>query len=63
MGVSRYSRYWTTQRNGLTPCEAYQKLLEEEDADYLVYLHDDVTVHDPDWGKAAVSHFQRIPTV
>ena len=37
--------------NLLTPCQAYQKLLDDSDPmiDVLIYVHDDVTIHDPDW--------------
>ena len=36
--------------NHLTPCEAYQKILENNPGeDVIVYCHDDVTVHDPQW--------------
>lgn len=35
--------------NLMTPCEAYQKALDQTDADILVMIHDDVTIHDPEW--------------
>lgn len=35
--------------NRFTPCEAYQELLEGSDQDVLIYLHDDVTIHDTEW--------------
>jgi hypothetical protein len=35
--------------NLLTPCQAYQCILEQSSADVIVYSHDDVIVHDPDW--------------
>lgn len=36
--------------NKLTPCEAYQSLFERyHSVDVLVYVHDDVTIHDEDW--------------
>jgi hypothetical protein len=55
--LSKHIRILDNQRNGLTPCLAYQKLLEEEDADFLIYLHDDVTIHDPDWGVKLLCPF------
>jgi len=42
-------RFFDNTRNERTPCQAYQELLETSEADVIVYLHDDVTVHDPDW--------------
>ena len=47
--------------NLLTPCQAYQKLLEDVDSDYLLYLHDDVTIHDPSWVSALLSTFRKHP--
>lgn len=45
--------------NALTPCEAYQTILiGEEDIDCLVYFHDDVTVHDPQWVVKLLSPFK-----
>lgn len=35
--------------NEFSPCEAYQKLLLDSPADVILYSHDDVTIHDPDW--------------
>lgn len=35
--------------NRMTPCDAYQGLMVRTSADILIYAHDDVTVHDPDW--------------
>lgn len=56
-GLGRYARIFDNSDNKLSPCEAYQKLLEEEESDYLVYLHDDVAVHDPDWEVKLLSVF------
>lgn len=35
--------------NLLTPCQAYQQALNACQSDILIYVHDDVTIHDPDW--------------
>ena len=32
-----------------SPCTAYQRLYDVSDGDVLVYLHDDVTIHDSNW--------------
>ena len=43
------SRVYDNHRNERTPCDAYQLLLQLAIADVIVYLHDDLTVHDPEW--------------
>ena len=35
--------------NEKSPCECYQIALEMCDSDVLIYLHSDVTIHDPEW--------------
>jgi hypothetical protein len=35
--------------NSVSPCEAYQLLLNWHKSDIIVYLHDDLTIHDPGW--------------
>jgi hypothetical protein len=35
--------------NRLTPCQAYQQLLDRSRGDIQVLCHDDVTIHDPEW--------------
>lgn len=48
-------RQYINRNNELTPCQAYQQLLEVSNydsryiPDILIYTHDDVTVHDADW--------------
>ena len=37
------------RNNESSPTDCYAALLEASDADVLVYLHDDVTVHDSNW--------------
>lgn len=43
--------------NGISPCEAYERLLVRSKADLLVYLHDDVTIHDLNWVRRIVRLF------
>ena len=47
--------------NSRTPCQAYQFLLDSVPSDILVYCHDDVTVHDPDWVGRMVQVFESKP--
>lgn len=35
--------------NEVSPCAVYQRILQEETCDILVYLHSDLTIHDPTW--------------
>lgn len=35
--------------NSRTPCQCYQELLETSTKDVLIYLHDDVSLHDSNW--------------
>lgn len=35
--------------NKLSPCQAYQKLLESSKSEVLIYIHDDVTIHYEKW--------------
>lgn len=49
--------------NLFTPCEAYQQLFEARDPgieeDILIYVHDDVTIHDADWLDRVLEPFAR----
>lgn len=44
--------------NANTPCQCYQKMLELTDADILVYMHADVTIHDADWLERLTALFE-----
>jgi hypothetical protein len=43
--------------NRLSPCQAYQQALESSESDVLVYVHDDVTIHDPNWLQEVLCTF------
>ena len=45
--------------NSVSPCEAYQLLLNWHKSDIIVYLHDDLTIHDPDWLPRLLEPFSR----
>lgn len=49
------------QDNRRTPCQAYQQALDmtNTDVSVLIYVHDDVTVHDPDWMDRIIGAFKR----
>ena len=49
--------------NKLTPCQAYQAVLEMCDTDILIMGHDDVTVHDPEWCRRILRIFAYQPEV
>lgn len=63
MGPIRLSNAYDNRENRVSPCAAYQRLLEESRADILVLIHDDVTIHDPDWLARVLQLFERAETV
>lgn len=42
-------RWYDNRANLVTPCVAYQSLLDATNADILVTCHDDLTIHNPEW--------------
>ncbi len=44
--------------NLITPCEAYQMALNHTRADILIMLHNDVTIHDPEWLNRIMALFE-----
>lgn len=52
-------RYVDNRDNKLSPCEAYQNLLEHTTADVLMYSHDDVIVNDLDWVGRVMEVFDK----
>lgn len=50
-------RTWDNTQNACSPCECYQRLLERSETDVLIYVHDDVTIHDPLWHAKVMSLF------
>ncbi len=44
-----------------TPCDLYQ-MGTEFDEDILIYTHDDLTIHDPDWHERLVGNLFSAPT-
>ena len=44
--------------NKLTPCQAYQRILDRTNADVLVMVHDDVEVYDPNWLARIMALFE-----
>lgn len=50
------------QDNRLTPCQAYQEILStESSAEVVVFAHDDLTIHDPEWLTRIESVFASRP--
>ncbi len=50
-------RYIDNSTNEHSPCECYQVLLEGCDADVIIYIHDDVTIHDANWTASVMALF------
>lgn len=51
----------SNRNNTITPCQAYQYLLEESDADILMYAHDDVSILEPEWYERVLEIFVNRP--
>ncbi len=43
--------------NAVTPCQAYRHLMQISDSEILIYVHDDVTIFDPDWLGRVLQRF------
>ncbi len=43
--------------NEYSPCECYQVLLEGCDADVIIYIHDDVSIHESNWAASVMTLF------
>ena len=44
--------------NHTSPCQAYQSLLNNTKSDVIAYIHDDVTIHEPNWRSRVLSLFE-----
>ena len=51
-------RWYDNRANLVTPCAAYQELLDATEADVLCYSHDDLTVNDPEWLTRVMELFE-----
>ena len=50
---------WTNEDNLQSPCDCYQEILISLFTnDIIIYMHDDVTVHDPTWLTTILSLFE-----
>lgn len=50
--------HWTNDLNDATPAECYQGILKvSRDSNILIYIHDDVTVHESGWQKRVLAPF------
>jgi SAM-dependent methyltransferase len=54
-------RWYDNRTNLVTPCAAYQALLDATEADVLVYVHDDVDIYDPNWLTRVMNIFETNP--
>jgi len=50
-------RWFSNQDNGLSPCECYQRLLNESQSDVIIYVHDDVMIRDEQWLEKVMALF------
>ena len=56
-----HCRWYDNKKNLVTPCQAYQELLEATEADVQVLVHDDVEVYDPNWLTRIMDVFENNP--
>lgn len=43
------THWYDNRENKLTPCQAYQFLLESSKSEVIIYIHDDVTIRESGW--------------
>lgn len=48
------------EKNTVSPCQAYE-LLRSNRTDVLMYIHDDVTIHDRNWRRRVTTIFKNQP--
>jgi hypothetical protein len=51
-------RWYDNRSNKISPCEAYQKLLEKSKKDIILYAHDDLVVESHGWLARILSRFE-----
>ncbi len=49
--------------NARSPCVAYQQLLDACQSEVIIYVHDDVSIHDANWLPLVLAHFSYPNTV
>ena len=52
---------YNNEDNVVSPCHAYDVLLHETSADVLMYIHDDVTIHERNWRSRVLAQFETRP--
>lgn len=48
---------WHNFQNKASPAQCYQDILQRSNSDVIIYLHDDVTIHDEDWMTKIMTPF------
>jgi len=56
-GVGPRVQWIDNKDNAISPCEGYKKLLDASTAEIIIYIHDDVTIHDPEWLERVLAPF------
>jgi len=55
--TSHIDRIIDNTGNYFAPCVAYEKLLRTSTPDIIIYIHDDVTIHDSNWLERVIDCF------
>ncbi len=58
LGLEKLWNIISNRDNARSPCAAYQQLLDACQSDVIIYIHDDVTIHDPDWLSRVMALFE-----
>lgn len=62
-GISANFRQYDNRHNQYPPRYYYQDALMTSKADILIYVHDDVKIHDKDWLERVMEPFEDVNTV
>lgn len=59
--VTQQDNAYDNTDNLVSPCEAYQRLLEDSDSEFTIFVHDDVTILEDGWRDRIVAVFDAHP--
>lgn len=62
-GENLVFRWLDNRCNHYSPCQLYQKALETSKSDIIMYAHDDLIIHDPDWLERVLAPFENENTL
>lgn len=63
IGVEHEWLVWDNRNENLGLCTVYNRLAKQARFPFLLFLHEDLIFHTPDWGKILTSRFEQNPSV